>query len=93
MWRVTLLYTYNLKCYCIWPLLSICAQQVLISRVSTALHVHGCTAVHSCHLKNCYWQSLVIVNIRAKTAESIQMLPEQIQLQDFYVDRLSSQHS
>lgn len=73
MWRVTVLYTYNLKYYCIWPLLSICAQQVLVSRVNTALHVHGCTAVHSCHLKYCYWQSLVIVNIRARTAESTQM--------------------
>jgi len=51
--------------------LAICAQQVLISRVSTALHVHGCTAVHSCHLKSCYDSLLVIVIIRAQTAETI----------------------
>ncbi len=67
MWRVTVLYTYNLKCYCIWPLLSIHAQQVPVSRANTALNVHGCTAV----LKSCYDSLLVIVITRARTAETI----------------------
>jgi hypothetical protein len=67
MWRVNVLYTCSLKCYCLWPLLSIHAQQVPVSIVNTALNVW----LHSCHLKSCYDSLLVIVIIRAQTAETI----------------------